>query len=193
MIKKVCVYCASSSKVNSQYVETARKLGKILAENDLELVYGGGSVGLMGVLADSVLENGGRVTGVIPRFMVEVEWQHNGLTELVLTETMHERKEKMAELADAVVARPGGCGTMEELLEMITWKQLGIHSQPIVIVSVNEYYTHLLAQFQQAADELFMRPQHLEMWSVVTDADEVLRAIENGKDIHEDMRRFAKI
>ena len=82
---------------------------------------------------------------------------------------------------------------MEELLEMITWKQLGIHSQPIVIVNVNEYYTHLLAQFQQAADELFMRPQHLEMWSVVTDADEVLRAIENGKDIHEDMRRFAKI
>ena len=193
MIKKVCVYCASSSKVNSQYVETARKLGKILAKNDLELVYGGGSVGLMGVLADSVLENGGRVTGVIPRFMVEVEWQHNGLTELVLTETMHERKEKMAELADAVVALPGGCGTMEELLEMITWKQLGIHSQPIVIVNVNEYYTHLLAQFQQAADELFMRPQHLEMWSVVTDADEVLRAIENGKDIHEDMRRFAKI
>lgn len=193
MIKKVCVYCASSSKVNSQYVETARKLGKILAENDLELVYGGGSVGLMGVLADSVLENGGRVTGVIPLFMVEVEWQHNGLTELVLTETMHERKEKMAELADAVVALPGGCGTMEELLEMITWKQLGIHSQPIVIVNVNEYYTHLLAQFQQAADELFMRPQHLEMWSVVTDADEVLRAIENGKDIHEDMRRFAKI
>lgn len=193
MIKKVCVYCASSSKVNSQYVVTARKLGKILAENDLELVYGGGSVGLMGVLADSVLENGGRVTGVIPRFMVEVEWQHNGLTELVLTETMHERKEKMAELADAVVALPGGCGTMEELLEMITWKQLGIHSQPIVIVNVNEYYTHLLAQFQQAADELFMRPQHLEMWSVVTDADEVLRAIENGKDIHEDMRRFAKI
>lgn len=193
MIKKVCVYCASSSKVNSQYVETARKLGKILAKNDLELVYGGGSVGLMGVLADSVLENGGRVTGVIPRFMVEVEWQHNGLTELVLTETMHERKEKMAELADAVVALPGGCGTMEELLEMITWKQLGIHSQPIVIVNVNGYYTHLLAQFQQAADELFMRPQHLEMWSVVTDADEVLRAIENGKDIHEDMRRFAKI
>ena len=193
MIKKVCVYCASSSKVNSQYVETARKLGKILAENDLELVYGGGSVGLMGVLADSVLETGGRVTGVLPRFMVAVEWQHNGLTELVLTETMHERKEKMAELADAVVALPGGCGTMEELLEMITWKQLGIHSQPIVIVNVNEYYTHLLAQFQQAADELFMRPQHLEMWSVVTDADEVLRAIENGKDIHEDMRRFAKI
>lgn len=193
MIKKVCVYCASSSKVNSEYVETARKLGKILAKNDLELVYGGGSVGLMGVLADSVLGNGGRVIGVIPRFMVEVEWQHNGLTELILTETMHERKERMAQLADAIVALPGGCGTLEELLEAITWKQLGIHTQPIVIVNVNGYYNHLLAQFQQAADELFMRPQHLEMWSVVEDADEILDAIKNGKTIHDDMRRFAKI
>ena len=97
-MKKICVYCASSSKVNSNYIETARKLGEILAENNLELIYGGGSVGLMGVLADSVLENGGRVTGVIPRFMVEVEWQHNGLTNLILTETMHERKEKWQNL-----------------------------------------------------------------------------------------------
>lgn len=192
-MKKICVYCASSSKVNSDYVETARKLGKILAENNLELIYGGGSVGLMGVLADSVLQNGGRVTGVIPRFMVEVEWQHNGVTELILTETMHERKEKMAELADAVVALPGGCGTLEELLEIITWKQLGIHSLPIVIVNVNGYYNHLLTQFQQAADELFMRPEHLAMWSVVNNADEVLEAISNDKTVHEDMRKFAKI
>lgn len=192
-MKKICVYCASSSKVNSYYVETARKLGKILAENNLELVYGGGSVGLMGVLADSVLENGGRVTGVIPRFMVEVEWQHNGLTDLILTETMHERKEKMAELADAVVALPGGCGTLEELLEIITWKQLGIHSLPIVIVNVNGYYNNLLAQFQQAADELFMRPEHLQMWNVANSAEEVLESISNGKTVHKDMRRFAKI
>ncbi len=192
-MKKICVYCASSSKVNSNYVETARKFGKILAENKLELVYGGGSVGLMGVLADSVLENGGRVTGVIPRFMVEVEWQHNGLTNLILTETMHERKEKMAELADAIVALPGGCGTLEELLEIITWKQLGIHSLPIVIVNVNGYYNHLLAQFQQASDELFMRPEHLQMWNVTNSAEEVLKAISNGKTVHRDMRRFAKI
>ncbi len=192
-MKKICVYCASSSKVNSEYVETARKLGKILAENNIELVYGGGSVGLMGVLADSVLENGGRVTGVIPRFMVEVEWQHDGLTELILTESMHERKEKMAELADAVVALPGGCGTLEELLEIITWKQLGIHSLPIVIVNVNGYYNHLLAQFQQASDELFMRPEHLQMWNVTNSAEEVLKAISNGKTVHRDMRRFAKI
>lgn len=192
-MKKICVYCASSSKVNSNYVETARELGKILAKNNLELIYGGGSVGLMGVLADSVLENGGRVTGVIPRFMVEVEWQHNGLTNLILTETMHERKEKMADLADAVVALPGGCGTLEELLEIITWKQLGIHSLPIVIVNVNGYYNNLLAQFQQAADELFMRPEHLQMWEVANSAEDVLKAISNGKTVHGDMRRFAKI
>ncbi|NLO71384.1 MAG: TIGR00730 family Rossman fold protein [Porphyromonadaceae bacterium] len=193
MIKKVCVYCASSSKVNSQYVETAEKLGKILAENNLELVYGAGSVGLMGVLADSALQNGGKVTGVIPKFMVEMEWQHDGITETILTETMHERKEKMAQLSDAVIALPGGCGTMEELLEMITWKQLGICKHPIVIVNVNGYYDHLLAQFQQAADELFMRPEHLEMWSVVNSVEEVLHALNNGKTIHENMRKFAKI
>ena len=190
---KVCVYCASSSKVNSLYVETARQLGKILAENKHELVYGGGSVGLMGVLADSVLEHGGQVTGVIPRFMVEVEWQHNGLTELVLTETMHGRKEQMLQSSDAIIAMPGGFGTLEELLEAITWKQLGIHTHPIVIVHVGGYYDHLLAQFQQAADELFVRPQHLQMWSVITDVSEILTEIESVKIIHEDMRRFAKI
>ncbi|NLI72023.1 MAG: TIGR00730 family Rossman fold protein [Bacteroidales bacterium] len=193
MIKKVCVYCASSSKVNFQYVKTAEKLGEILAENNLELVYGAGSVGLMGVLADSALKKGGRVTGVIPRFMVEMEWQHDGLTELILTETMHERKLEMAKLADAVVALPGGFGTMEELLEIITWKQLGIHSLPIVIVNVNGYYNHLLAQFSQAADELFVRPKHLDMWRVVNDVDNVLEALNNEKIIHEDIRRFAKI
>lgn len=192
-MKKICVYCASSSKVNSEYVETARKLGKILAENNLELIYGAGSVGLMGVLADSVLQNGGRATGVIPRFMVEAGWHHDGLTELILAETMHERKEKMATLADAIVALPGGCGTLEELLEIITWKQLGIHAKPIVIVNSNGYYNHLLAQFQQAADELFMRPEHLAMWSVVNCAEEVLEAVGNDKVLHEDMRKFAKI
>lgn len=193
MIKKVCVYCASSTKINSLYAETARKLGKILAENDLELIFGGGSIGLMAVLADSVLGNGGRAIGVIPRFMVEMGWQHDGLTELVLTETMHERKLKMAELADAVVALPGGFGTMEELLEIITWKQLGIHTLPIVIVNTNGYYNHLLAQFSQAADELFVRSEHLEMWSVVNNADEVPEALNDEKIIHKDMRRFAKI
>ncbi len=192
-MQNICVYCASSSKIDSKYVLTAKKLGFLLAENGMQLVYGGGSVGMMGVLADSVLENGGKVTGVIPHFMVEAKWQHDGLTELILTETMHERKQKMAAMSDATVALPGGCGTLEELLEVITWKQLGIYKNPIIIVNVDGYYDHLLAQFRQAADELFMRPQHLEMWTVVETADEVLEAIKSSKPVSEDLRQYAKI
>lgn len=192
-MQNICVYCASSSKIDSKYVETAKRLGSLLAENNMQLVYGGGSVGLMGILADSVLDKGGKVTGIIPKFMVEAEWQHDGLTKLILTETMHERKEKMAAMSNAVVALPGGCGTLEELLEVITWKQLGIYQNPIIIVNVDGYYNHLLAQFQQAADELFMRPQHLDMWTVVETADEVLEAIKNSKPMVEDLRQYAKI
>ena len=192
-MQNICVYCASSSKIDSKYVETAKRLGSLLAENNMQLVYGGGSVGLMGILADSVLDKGGKVTGIIPKFMVEAEWQHDGLTKLILTETMHERKEKMAAMSNAVVALPGGCGTLEELLEVITWKQLGIYRNPIIIVNVDGYYNHLLAQFQQAADELFMRPQHLDMWTVVETADEVIEAIKNSKPMVEDLRQYAKI
>ena len=192
-MQNICVYCASSSKIDSKYVETAKRLGSLLAENNMQLVYGGGSVGLMGILADSVLHKGGKVRGIIPKFMVEAEWQHEGLTKLILTETMHERKEKMAAMSNAVVALPGGCGTLEELLEVITWKQLGIYRNPIIIVNVDGYYNHLLAQFQQAADELFMRPQHLDMWTVVETADEVPEAIKNSKPMVEDLRQYAKI
>ena len=135
-MQNICVYCASSSKIDSKYVETAKRLGSLLAENNMQLVYGGGSVGLMGILADSVLDKGGKVTGIIPKFMVEAEWQHDGLTKLILTETMHERKEKMAAMSNAVVALPGGCGTLEELLEVITWKQLGIYRNPIMHLPV---------------------------------------------------------
>ncbi|VBB47332.1 conserved hypothetical protein [uncultured Paludibacter sp.] len=192
-MKKICVYCASSSKINSIYFETAEKLGKIFADNDIELIYGGGSVGLMGALADTIMNSGGKVTGVIPRFMCEVEWHHNGISELILTETMHERKEKMANLADAVVALPGGCGTIEELMEVITWKQLGIFNKPIVILNVNGYYTHLIAQLEQAVKENFMIEKHKEMWSVVEKAEDVMEAINNATSWDETARNFAKI
>lgn len=192
-MQNICVYCASSSKIDSIYFETAKKLGTILAQNNLRLVYGGGSVGMMGVLADSVLKTGGEVTGVIPQFMCDAKWQHDGLTELVITDNMHERKEKMALLGDAAVALPGGCGTLEELLEVITWKQLGIYTKPIVIVNVGGYYDHLIAQFQQAADELFMRPQHLRMWTVVESAEQILDAIANAHTWDENLRQYAKI
>lgn len=192
-MERVCVYCASSSKINPIYFETAEKLGKIFANNNTELIYGGGSVGLMGKLADTIMDAGGKVTGVIPRFMCEVEWQHNGISDLVITETMHERKEKMAALADAVVALPGGCGTIEELMEVITWKQLGIFNKPIVILNVNNYYSHLIAQLEQSIDEHFMIEKHREMWTVVTTAEDVLGAIKSAKSWDETARNFAKI
>lgn len=192
-MERICVYCASSSKINPIYFETAKKLGEIFVQNRIELIYGGGSVGLMGKLADTIMHAGGKVTGIIPQFMCDVEWQHNNISQLIITETMHERKEKMANLADAVIALPGGCGTLEELLEVITWKQLGIFNKPIVILNVNNYYTHLIAQLEQSIDEHFMIEKHREMWTVVSNADEVLDAINRAKSWDVTARNFAKI
>ena len=125
-IHSVCVYSASSTKIASVYFEAAEKLGSLLAKQHIRLINGAGSIGLMRSVADAVLENGGEVTGVIPHFMVEQNWHHTGLTELIEVTSMHERKQKMANLSDGIIALPGGCGTLEELLEIITWKQLGV-------------------------------------------------------------------
>lgn len=192
-MKQITVYCASSSQIDALYFDAAQKLGKMFATNNIRLIYGGGSVGVMGALADSVLEHGGEVRGVIPRFMCEVEWQHNGLTELILTDTMHQRKERMAMLGDATIALPGGCGTLEELLEIITWKQLGIYTKPIVIANINHYYDDLIAQLQRASEEMFLRPEHLQLWTVVTDVNDVFDALKNAPKIDEKIRRIAKI
>ena len=180
-MQTVCVYCASSTQVKPSYFDAADQLAKILANKQLSIVYGGGSNGLMGQLADSMVEAGGRIIGVIPRFMCEVEWQHTNLSELILVESMHERKEKMAAMADAVVALPGGCGTLEELLEVITWKRLGIFTKPIIIVNIEGYYDDLIAMLNRAVDEKFMREEHREMWKVVEYTEDVLPAIERSK------------
>jgi hypothetical protein len=189
----ICVYCASSSQINPIYFDAAEKLGKILSDNNLQLVYGGGSVGLMGQIADTMLAAGGRVTGVIPQFMCEQEWDHNGLTELIITETMHERKEKMAFMSDAAVALPGGCGTFEELLEVITWKQLGIFTKPIIIVNIDGYYDPLIEMLNRAIEQNFMRDLHRDIWTVVASAEEVLPAILNAPVWDESVRKFAAI
>lgn len=189
----ICVYCASSSQINPIYFDAAEKLGKILSDNNLQLVYGGGSVGLMGQIADTILAAGGRVTGVIPQFMCEQEWDHNGLTELIITETMHERKEKMAFMSDAAVALPGGCGTFEELLEVITWKQLGIFTKPIIIVNIDGYYDPLIEMLNRAIEQNFMRDLHRDIWTVVASAEEVLPAILNAPLWDESVRKFAAI
>lgn len=191
--KKICVYCGSSTQVNPVYFETARKLGEFFAKNEIEAIYGGGSIGLMGTLADSILENNGKIIGIIPRFMVEENWEHNNLSELIIVETMHERKEKMAFMSDAAVALPGGCGTMEELLEVITWKQLGIFTKPIVIVNTNNYFDHLIAMLEKAVNENFMRELHKNIWTVVENAEQVLYAINNATVWDNSIRKFAAI
>lgn len=139
-ITSVCVYCASSTKIDSAYFEAARELGTLLGQRHIRLINGAGGIGLMSATADAVLAAGGEVTGVIPHFMVEQGWQHKGLTEMIEVENMHQRKQKMADLSDAVIALPGGCGTLEELLEIITWKQLGLYLNPIVILNTNGFF-----------------------------------------------------
>lgn len=152
-ITSVCVYCASSTKIDSAYFEAARELGTLLGQRHIRLINGAGGIGLMSATADAVLAAGGEVTGVIPHFMVEQGWQHKRLTEMIEVENMHQRKQKMADLSDAVIALPGGCGTLEELLEIITWKQLGLYLNPVVILNTNGFFDPLLAMLQRAMDE----------------------------------------
>lgn len=192
-IQNICVYCASSTQIQAAYFDAADRLGKILAGLNINLIYGGGATGLMGRVADSVLESGGKVTGIIPRFMCEEKWEHTGVTELVVTESMHERKEKMAMMADAAVALPGGCGTMEELLEVITWKQLGIFTKPIVILNTNGYYDSLINMLHQAVDENFMRDIHKDIWTVVALPEEIIPAIQNATKWDQSVRKFAAL
>ena len=176
-IHSVCVYSASSTKINPVYFKAAEELGSLLAEHHIRLINGAGSIGLMCAVADAVLKNGGEVTGVIPRFMVEQNWHHTGLTELIEVESMHERKQKMANLSDGIVALPGGCGTLEELLEIITWKQLGLYLNPIVILNVNGFFDPLLEMLGKAIDENFMRQQHGDIWKVAQTPEEALRLL----------------
>ena len=187
-ISSVCVYCASSTKIPPIYFDAAKELGCLLGERKLRVVNGAGNIGLMCTVSDAALAAGGTVTGVIPHFMVEQDWYHKGLTELIEVETMHERKQLMANLSDAVIALPGGCGTLEELLEIITWKQLGLYLNPIVILNINHYYDPLLELLRNAMNENFMRPQHAKMWAVADTPEEAshLRRAEMGRKPSED-------
>ena len=192
-IHSVCVYSASSTKINPVYFKAAEELGSLLAEHHIRLINGAGSIGLMCAVADAVLKNGGEVTGVIPRFMVEQNWHHTGLTELIEVESMHERKQKMANLSDGIVALPGGCGTLEELLEIITWKQLGLYLNPIVILNVNGFFDPLLELLGKAIDENFMRQQHGDIWKVAQTPEEALRLLYETPVWDISIRKFAAI
>ena len=179
-ITSVCVYCASSTKIDSAYFEAARELGTLLGQRHIRLINGAGGIGLMSATADAVLAAGGEVTGVIPHFMIEVE-------------NMHQRKQKMADLSDAVIALPGGCGTLEELLEIITWKQLGLYLNPIVILNTNGFFDPLLAMLQRAMDENFMRQQHGAIWHVASTPQEAVELIHTIPVWDSSIRKFAAI
>lgn len=191
--KSICVYCASSSRVDPIYTDTAYSLGRLLAQEGIRLVTGGGSQGLMRSVEDGALDAGGKVTGVIPQFMVEQQWNHPTLSDLRVTPDMHRRKQLMAELSDAVIALPGGCGTMEELCEIITWKQLGLYLNPIIIMNINGYYDHLIGQLQHAIDEHFMGAIHGKIWSVAASPQEALRQICETPQWNPSVRKYAAL
>jgi uncharacterized protein (TIGR00730 family) len=161
-VKRVLVFCGSSPGARPEYAEAAAELGRLLAERELELVYGGASVGLMGAIADATLAAGGTAIGVIPNRLVEAEVAHAGLTKLHVVDTMHERKALMAELSDAVIALPGGTGTLDELFELFTWSQLGLYRMPLGMLDVVGYWKPLLAFLEHAVNERFLRAEHLE-------------------------------
>lgn len=192
-INSVCVYSASSTKIDAVYFQAADTLGRLLAEHRIRLINGAGSIGLMRSVADAVLKNGGEVTGVIPRFMVEQNWHHTGLTELIEVESMHERKRKMADLSDGIIALPGGCGTLEELLEIITWKQLGLYLNPIVILNINGFFDPLLEMLEKAIDENFMRRQHGDIWKVAQPPEEAVQLLYETPVWDISIRKFAAI
>ena len=179
-IRNAAVYCGSSSKCDPRYLTEAALVGEMLADNAIHLVYGGGSSGLMGSVADAVLKAGGGVTGVIPGFMVDVEWAHEGLTDLRIVDSMHERKKLILGLSDAVIALPGGCGTLEELLEAITWKRLGLFTGPIVIVNQNGFYDACIEMLQICIRERFMNDHHGAIWRIADSAADVLGELESS-------------
>ena len=192
-VQRVCVYSASSTKIDPVYFECAAELGKLLARQHIHLIIGAGRMGLMAACANTVLENGGEVTGIIPKFMVEQGWQHDGLTRLIETSNMHERKELMAELSDGIIALPGGCGTMEELLEIITWKQLGLYLKPIVILNVKNFFDPLIEMLQRAVEENFMRPEHAKIWQIADTPSQAVELLYTTPWWNKDIRKFAAI
>ena len=182
-MKSICVYCGSSSGENPIYVKDAQELGKALANNKLTLVYGGGSVGLMGQVADSVMDARGEAIGVITSFFMGKEVGHTGLTEMIVLDTMHQRKEKMYQLSDAFIAMPGGFGTLDELCEILTWQQIGHHSRPVALYNINGYFDLLVKQFQHFVDEGFLKKEQLTNLIVESDPKVLIEKLKNHQTI----------
>jgi uncharacterized protein (TIGR00730 family) len=179
VVRAVCVFCGSSSRVAESYRQAAARLGELIGSAGMRLVYGGGRIGLMGTLADAALGAGGRVIGVLPEFLRGLEVAHGGLTELHIVPTMHDRKRTMFELADAFVVLPGGFGTVDEMIEIVTWRQLGLHDKPVVMVDVGGFWQPLRQLVAAIVGEGFAHPDHAKLWTVVSSVEEVLPALRN--------------
>ena len=180
-LRSVCVFCGSNIGAGDAYADAARALARAIVERRLRLVYGGGSIGLMGVLGDAVLAAGGHVIGVTPRRLLEREVVHKGLTELRVVETMHERKALMAELSDGFIALPGGLGTLDEMFEMLTWAQLGIHRKPCALLEVDGYFARLAAFLDHAVEQRFVKAEHRAMLIIERDPDALLSRLASAR------------
>ena len=193
MIQRIAVYCSASDAVPQVYNDAAYRLGQILGEAGIELVYGDGGIGLLKHVSDGVLDAGGKAIGVIPRFMVEQGWNNPRSTRTIVTESMHERQAVITDMVDAMVALPGGVGTMAEIFECLTWKQLSLHGKPIVFLNTDGYFTPVLAAIDRMVDERFMQPMHRDaMFSVVSEPDKVLQAIAAAAEWGAEMRSKAR-
>jgi len=188
-----CVFAASSSRIDERYRTAASELGSLFAEAGIDVIYGGGGIGLMGAMADSVIAGGGNITGVIPSFMKDEGWGHPHVSEMIVTADMGERKKNMLARADAVVALPGGIGTLEELTEAITLKQLGLFKGPVVILNTLGFYTQLLSFLEHMITGSFLRIEHKNMWQIVDEPADVITAIRNNREWIDDPRRIARI
>lgn len=186
-LKAVCVYCGSNFNGDTQVRAAIRQLSETLVKEGIGLVYGGGSVGVMGILANDVLELGGKVTGVIPQFLMDKEVGHKGLTEMIVTENMHQRKQKMADLSDGFVILPGGFGTLEELFEVLTWLQLGLHNKPIGVLNVNGFYDPLFAQMEIMVQSKFLKPANRDLVFNEDDAVQLINKMDHFSAIPDEV------
>jgi uncharacterized protein (TIGR00730 family) len=177
MIKSLCVYCGASNKADEIYGQSALNLGKLMGEHKISLVYGGGRNGLMGIVADAVMKAGGKVTGFMPEHLQDFEGGHTGIDELHIVDTMHTRKLRMSELADAFVILPGGFGTLDELFEMLTWKKLGLHNKPIIVININGYWDPLITLINQVVTHKFTAPKDAELVTFINSVEEVIPLI----------------
>lgn len=176
-LRAACVFCGSQAGARPAYLNAARELGTVLARRDITVVYGGGHIGMMGALADSALAAGGRVVGVIPEHLMRPEVAHQGLTELLIVDSMHTRKRAMASRADAFIVLPGGFGTLEEMFEMVTWRQLQLHAKPVGLANIEGYFDHLLAFLQHAEQQKFIRPRHRQLLLIEPGVEELLHGM----------------